>query len=88
MRVVRRRGDRQHPADRLDPVGIVSGEVPPYAIVGGNPARVLRRRYEPEIVDRLLAVAWWDWPPERLARHLDAIRGADIAALEAASAAP
>jgi virginiamycin A acetyltransferase len=67
---------------------VVSGEVPPYAIVGGNPARVLRRRYEPEIVDRLLAIAWWDWPPAKLARHLAAIRGADIAALEAASAAP
>jgi virginiamycin A acetyltransferase len=63
---------------------VVTDAVPDYAIVAGNPARVVRRRYDDETVARLLAVAWWDWPAERIGRNLDAIRGADLAALEAA----
>ena len=36
-------------------------------------------------IERLLEIAWGDWPVERISRHLDAIRGGDIAALEAAA---
>lgn len=61
---------------------VVAGEVPPYAIVAGNPGRVVRHRFPPDAVERLLALAWWNWPPERIARALPAIRVADIAALE------
>jgi len=64
---------------------VVAADVPPYAIVGGNPARVLRTRFAPDIVERLLAVAWWHWPVERITAHLDAITGGDIAALERAA---
>ncbi|SFD25028.1 CatB-related O-acetyltransferase [Tropicimonas isoalkanivorans] len=63
---------------------VVTRDVRPYAVVGGNPARELRRRFDDKTVERLLAVAWWDWPVERIDRNLNAIRGADIAALEAA----
>jgi len=42
----------------------VASDVPPYAIVGGNPARVIRQRYGDEDVERLLRAAWWDWPVE------------------------
>lgn len=66
---------------------VVGGHVPPYAIAVGNPARVLRLRFAPEVIEALLDLAWWDWPVERISRHLDAIRGADLAALEAAGAA-
>ena len=48
---------------------VVTGEVPPYAIVAGNPARVIRRRYDDEDVDRLLGAAWWDWPIARVTEH-------------------
>lgn len=41
---------------------VVVSDVPDYGIVGGNPARLIRTRYEEEDVARLLAVAWWDWP--------------------------
>jgi virginiamycin A acetyltransferase len=64
---------------------VVAGDVPPYAIVGGNPARVIRLRFAPREIERLTAVAWWDWPIDRITRHLDAIRGADLAALERAA---
>jgi virginiamycin A acetyltransferase len=64
---------------------VVTADVPPYSVVGGNPARVLRTRFDADTVARLMAVAWWDWPRDKLARNLDAVRGADIAALEAAT---
>lgn len=64
---------------------VVTHDVPPYAIVGGNPARTMRMRFDERTVERLLAVAWWDWPVDKISRNLDAIRGADIARLEAAS---
>jgi virginiamycin A acetyltransferase len=64
---------------------VVTADVPPYAVVGGNPARVLRQRFDADTVARLLAVAWWDWPRDKLSRNLDAVRGADIMALESAA---
>ena len=63
---------------------VVTADVPPYAVVGGNPARVLRTRFAPEVVERLLRVAWWDWPIERVTANLGAIGGGDIEALEQA----
>ena len=63
---------------------VVTGDVPPYAIVGGNPARVVRERFDAESRRRLLSLAWWDRPVEWISRHLHLIRGGDVAALEAA----
>jgi virginiamycin A acetyltransferase len=64
---------------------VVPREVPPYGLVAGNPARLIRTRFDEATVARLLAVAWWDWDAAKITRNLDAIRGADLAALEAAS---
>ncbi len=63
---------------------VVTHDVPPYAIVAGNAAKVVKMRFDDKTVKRLLKVAWWDWPQDRIGRNLDAIRGADIEALEAA----
>lgn len=41
---------------------LVVADVPPYSVVGGVPARVLRKRFEDDVAARLLRVAWWDWP--------------------------
>lgn len=49
---------------------VVSGTVRPYAVVAGNPAREIRRRYDDATIERLLALRWWDWPPERVTRNL------------------
>ena len=64
---------------------VVSQNVPAYAIVAGNPARVVKMRFDKPTVARLLSVAWWKWPVEKITRNLNAIRGADIDALEAAA---
>lgn len=45
---------------------IVTRDVAPYTVVGGNPARVIKRRFSEAIADRLLELAWWDWDHERL----------------------
>lgn len=66
---------------------VVSRDVPPYAVVAGNPAEVARTRFDPATVAALLELAWWDWPAERLAAGLDAVRGADLAALRRAATA-
>lgn len=62
---------------------VVTRDVRPYALVGGNPAREIRRRFDEGTVARLLAIAWWDWPAEAITRNLGAIREGDLAALEA-----
>lgn len=54
---------------------IVTKDVPPFAIVVGNPARLLRYRFVPEIVAALESIAWWDWPPERLGVAMADFRG-------------
>lgn len=64
---------------------VVSADVPAYAVAAGNPARVVKMRFDEATIARLVAIAWWDWPVERIARHLDAIRGADLDRLEAAA---
>lgn len=64
---------------------VVSGEVPDYAIVAGNPARVVRMRFDAPTIQRLLDIAWWDWPIERILAAEEAICGGDVAALERAA---
>ncbi len=53
---------------------IVTKDVPPFAIVVGNPGRVLRLRFPEPVVERLLAIAWWDWPHARLGTAMADIR--------------
>jgi virginiamycin A acetyltransferase len=64
---------------------VVAADVPAYAIVGGNPARVVRERFDPDTVGRLLAIAWWNRPVEWISAHLDLIRGGDVDALDIAA---
>ncbi|TVQ34208.1 MAG: chloramphenicol acetyltransferase [Geminicoccaceae bacterium] len=53
---------------------VVTKDVAPYAIVAGVPAKPIRERFFPAIAERLQALAWWDWPHERLALALDDFR--------------
>jgi virginiamycin A acetyltransferase len=62
---------------------VVVGDVAPYSVVGGNPAKQIRQRFEAEVVQTLLEIAWWDWTIEKITRNLEAIVAADIEALKA-----
>ncbi len=61
---------------------VVTKDVPSYAVVGGNPARVLRMRFDEETATALLAMAWWDWSVEKITEHLDVLVRGDIDALK------
>ena len=72
---------------------VVTKDVRPYAIVAGNPARELRRRFEDADVERLLQIAWWNWPDEEVVSIAHLLTGSDISELvryaeERASGAP
>jgi len=57
---------------------VVRGVVPPYAIVIGNPAQVIRYRFDSEVVSKLLKIKWWDWPLHEIEQFADKIASNDI----------
>ena len=63
---------------------VVTSNVRPYAIVGGNPARELRRRFTDEDIEKLEKIAWWDWSADKITRNIDRIIYGDIRALAGA----
>ncbi len=57
---------------------VVTKDVAPYTIVGGVPAKVIRKRFDEQTIDKLLQLQWWDWPFEKIQQHLPHIMNADI----------
>lgn len=57
---------------------VVTGDVAPYSVVGGNPARFIKYRFEEELIDLLLQVKWWDYEPEELAEVLPLLCDPDL----------
>jgi len=54
---------------------VVTKDVPPYTIVGGNPAQPIRKRFDDETVASLLKLAWWNWPIERITKYAHYLTG-------------
>jgi hypothetical protein len=52
---------------------VVAKDVPPYAIVSGNPGRIVRYRFNEETIQKLLQIRWWDWPDEKVKGNIHLI---------------
>lgn len=76
-------GVRIGPGAIIGANAVVSKDVAPYTIVVGNPAKTVKTRFAPTVIDDLLEIAWWEWPVSKITQALPAIRAADIAALKA-----
>jgi virginiamycin A acetyltransferase len=61
---------------------VVTHDVPAYAVVGGNPAKLIRKRFDDATIVALQTLAWWDWPVEKITAAIPAIIGADIEAMK------
>ena len=59
---------------------LVAKSVPPYTIVGGNPAKPIRPRFSDDLIERLLALRWWDWPDDRIRKAAPLLQSPDVAA--------
>ena len=57
---------------------VVTKDVPPYTIVGGVPARVIRKRFDFATIEKLQALRWWDWPEERIRQNLPYLQNGEL----------
>lgn len=57
---------------------VVTKDVPPYTIVGGVPAKEIRKRFSDERISELLSLKWWDWPEEKIQKNIWAIQTGNI----------
>lgn len=64
---------------------VVTRDVPPYTVVGGNPAKEIRKRFDDAVIEALLEIQWWNWEIEKITRNVKAICGADLEALRSAT---
>ncbi len=63
---------------------VVVKDVPPYAVVAGNPALVVKKRFDDVTIDRLLAIAWWNWDIKKISKNLELICSLNVDQLERA----
>lgn len=61
---------------------VVTKDVPPYTIVGGAPARVIKKRFSDDVIEKLLEMKWWNWPVEKIAGSLEYIQTGNLSELE------
>lgn len=60
----------------------VTKDVPPYGIVGGNPATLIRRRFSEQDIEKLLALKWWDWDIKKITKNVDKLTGNQLELLK------
>jgi len=60
---------------------VVTKDVEPYSIVGGVPAKEIRKRFTPEIIKKLMEIQWWNWPIEKIRSSIPDIQSGNVDAL-------
>ena len=57
---------------------VVTKDIPPYCIAGGNPCKVIRKRFEEDLIEYLLNLKWWDWNADKIFKNMGALCSADL----------
>lgn len=57
---------------------VVAKDIPEYHIAGGNPCRIIRKRFSDELIEYLLQIRWWDWPADKIFANLDVLCSSDL----------
>jgi virginiamycin A acetyltransferase len=60
---------------------VVTRDVPPYAVVGGNPAKIIRMRFDAGVIDLLLQIQWWNWDSRKITDNLRVLVRNDVGQL-------
>ncbi|WP_425539023.1 Vat family streptogramin A O-acetyltransferase [Microaceticoccus formicicus] len=57
---------------------VVTKDVPPYHIAGGNPTKIIKKRFNDDLIQHLLSIKWWDWPREKIFENLEVLCSCDL----------
>ena len=57
---------------------VVTKDIPPYCVAGGNPCIVRKKRFDDELIEYLLALKWWDWDADKIFRNMGALCSGDL----------
>lgn len=57
---------------------VVAKDIPPYCIAAGNPCRIIRKRFDDELIQYLLTLKWWDWDADKIFQNMGALCSSDL----------
>ena len=66
----------------MSPYSVITKDIPPYTFVAGNPARIIRPRFDEETIQELLKLQWWNWPLETIMDNMKHIVSNDLEVLK------
>lgn len=61
---------------------VVTKDIPPYTVAAGNPAKVIKKRFDDATIDMLMRIQWWNWPIEKIREHADTLCSGDFEKLK------
>ena len=61
---------------------VVAKDIPAYHIAAGNPCKIIRKRFDDELIDYLLKLKWWDWSAEKIFRNLEVLCSGDLSKIK------